>query len=124
MIHLLQVREKLRDKQTPSTSKDDNHHHSGGGGGSANHHPKPHHHFNHVERGVTATAHVPNGSSHRAKAAAATATNGPTPMDVDGENRAPNAHEISKDKVMFLRGHESEVFICAWNPKCDLLASG
>ena len=32
--------------------------------------------------------------------------------------------EIPSDKVTILRGHESEVFICAWNPKSDLLASG
>uniref|UniRef100_A0A914WG50 Uncharacterized protein n=1 Tax=Plectus sambesii TaxID=2011161 RepID=A0A914WG50_9BILA len=122
------VREKVPDKQTPSTSKNDHGGH-GVGGGNANHHPRAHH-FNHVERGAGsgAVGHVPNGSSHRAKTAAAAAaaanSNGPTPMDVDGEHRTPNAHEISKDKVMFLRGHESEVFICAWNPKCDLLASG
>ncbi|OQV23843.1 F-box-like/WD repeat-containing protein TBL1XR1 [Hypsibius exemplaris] len=31
---------------------------------------------------------------------------------------------IAASKARFLRGHESEVFICAWNPKMDLLASG
>uniref|UniRef100_A0A671Q295 F-box-like/WD repeat-containing protein TBL1XR1-B n=1 Tax=Sinocyclocheilus anshuiensis TaxID=1608454 RepID=A0A671Q295_9TELE len=37
-------------------------------------------------------------------------------MDVDVE--------IPQNKAMVLRGHESEVFICAWNPVTDLLASG
>lgn len=32
--------------------------------------------------------------------------------------------EIPTSKVSILRGHESEVFICAWNPTNDLLASG
>lgn len=32
--------------------------------------------------------------------------------------------EIGKERVRYLRGHESEVFICAWNPRQDLLASG
>lgn len=32
--------------------------------------------------------------------------------------------EIPTNKATVLRGHESEVFICAWNPTNDLLASG
>lgn len=32
--------------------------------------------------------------------------------------------EIPPSKATVLRGHESEVFICAWNPTMDLLASG
>lgn len=32
--------------------------------------------------------------------------------------------EIPTNKATVLRGHESEVFICAWNPSTDLLASG
>jgi transducin (beta)-like 1 len=34
------------------------------------------------------------------------------------------ALEVPQSNVTFLRGHESEVFICSWNPKSDLLASG
>lgn len=40
----------------------------------------------------------------------------PMEMDVDVE--------IPASKATVLRGHESEVFICAWNPVSDLLASG
>ncbi|XP_030782151.1 F-box-like/WD repeat-containing protein TBL1Y isoform X5 [Rhinopithecus roxellana] len=52
---------------------------------------------------------------------------------VNGEQngaRAINNHskdgdvEIPPNKATVLRGHESEVFICAWNPVSDLLASG
>lgn len=32
--------------------------------------------------------------------------------------------EIPPSRVTVLSGHESEVFICAWNPQKDLLASG
>jgi len=32
--------------------------------------------------------------------------------------------EIPAEKSTILKGHESEVFICAWNPTTDLLASG
>ncbi|KAI8034942.1 F-box-like/WD repeat-containing protein ebi [Drosophila gunungcola] len=40
------------------------------------------------------------------------------PMDID------ESIEIPESKARVLRGHESEVFICAWNPSRDLLASG
>lgn len=40
----------------------------------------------------------------------------PMEMDLDVE--------IPASKATVLRGHESEVFICAWNPVSDLLASG
>ena len=31
---------------------------------------------------------------------------------------------VRRDEVTMLRGHSSEVFICSWNPKYELLASG
>ncbi|XP_072300652.1 F-box-like/WD repeat-containing protein TBL1X [Eucyclogobius newberryi] len=40
------------------------------------------------------------------------------PMELDTDV------EIPASKATVLRGHESEVFICAWNPVSDLLASG
>lgn len=42
----------------------------------------------------------------------------PDNMEVD------SSIEIPASKATVLRGHESEVFICAWNPSTDLLASG
>lgn len=48
----------------------------------------------------------------------ALADNHGEPMDMDVEV------EIPASKATVLRGHESEVFICAWNPVSDLLASG
>lgn len=43
---------------------------------------------------------------------------------VKDEMDADNFVEIQQNKATILRGHESEVFICAWNPMRDLLASG
>lgn len=53
----------------------------------------------------------------------APAPGAPTPsapenMEVD------QSVEIPASKATVLSGHESEVFICAWNPSTDLLASG
>lgn len=42
----------------------------------------------------------------------------PENMEVD------QSIEIPASKATVLSGHESEVFICAWNPSTDLLASG
>ena len=47
------------------------------------------------------------------------------PVDHHGEMMEVERDvEIPQSKAMVLRGHESEVFICAWNPVNDLLASG
>uniref|UniRef100_A0A0M3JYZ0 Transducin beta-like (inferred by orthology to a S. mansoni protein) n=1 Tax=Anisakis simplex TaxID=6269 RepID=A0A0M3JYZ0_ANISI len=88
-----------------------------------------------------------NGQVGKAKVAAAElraaqanngAVNG-SPMEVDGVNVAHmnngngalssiqmenRPYEINRDRVRYLKGHESEVFICMWNPKNDLIASG
>jgi len=43
------------------------------------------------------------------------------PMDVDVNH---SGVKVSLTNATVLRGHDSEVFICAWNPTQDLLASG
>ena len=43
------------------------------------------------------------------------------PMEVDTDH---SEIQISLSNATVLRGHDSEVFICAWNPMQDLLASG
>ena len=45
---------------------------------------------------------------------------GPVPMEED----APQPIEVPSSSVTTLNGHESEVYICAWNPVEPLLASG
>ncbi|XP_029174304.1 F-box-like/WD repeat-containing protein ebi isoform X5 [Nylanderia fulva] len=49
-----------------------------------------------------------------------------TEMEVDEPTTGSNARavEIPASKVTKLRGHKSDVFICAWNPITDLLVSG
>lgn len=47
----------------------------------------------------------------------------PQAMEV-AEEPNPESIEIPASHATILKGHESEVFICAWNPTSDLLASG
>ncbi|XP_050060519.1 F-box-like/WD repeat-containing protein ebi [Aphis gossypii] len=49
-----------------------------------------------------------------------------TPAVTSTETMEPcrNCIETQSDTLTILKGHESEVFICAWNPTTDLLASG
>ncbi|PAA81557.1 hypothetical protein BOX15_Mlig009109g2 [Macrostomum lignano] len=45
-------------------------------------------------------------------------------MDAESSGVGGGGGYFPANRVTVLRGHESEVFICAWNPKTDLLASG
>lgn len=48
----------------------------------------------------------------------------PAATDSVSEPDIDASFEIPASRAMVLKGHESEVFICAWNPTSDLLASG
>lgn len=61
---------------------------------------------------------TPSESNGEESTAATTTPAQEESMDVD------QSIEIPASKATVLRGHESEVFICAWNPTTDLLASG
>lgn len=61
-----------------------------------------------------------NGEQTTESTNTAEKTEGAIKDDPDSDNFI----EISQNKATILRGHESEVFICAWNPMRDLLASG
>lgn len=68
------------------------------------------------------TDELANGGEPASEAAASSAEKSD---NVKSENNtADNFVEIAPSKATILRGHESEVFICAWNPMHDLLASG
>lgn len=47
-----------------------------------------------------------------------------TPMEEDNNEERVDNTEISSSQVTTLRGHSSEVFICAWSPVGNVLASG
>jgi transducin (beta)-like 1 len=51
-------------------------------------------------------------------------TTATTPSATTDSMEVDQSIEIPATKAVILRGHESEVFICAWNPSTDLLASG
>ncbi|KAG9509540.1 F-box-like/WD repeat-containing protein TBL1XR1, partial [Fragariocoptes setiger] len=61
-----------------------------------------------------------NTGTSNASAGNGGTSSGSAPIDVAGIEHIL----ISNDRATVLQGHESEVFICAWNPVNDLLASG
>lgn len=69
-------------------------------------------------QGARAPAPLPRSASHVLLSRFPVTDNHSKPMEIDGDV------EIPPNKATVLRGHESEVFICAWNPVSDLLASG
>lgn len=64
------------------------------------------------------TTVTPTSSSQTSQAQQSGTIAAQESMDID------ESIEIPASKATVLRGHESEVFICAWNPSRDLLASG
>jgi len=70
---------------------------------STHHHPHPHYARNPTPNSLS----VQTGSSNN-----------------DNNSLVNGSVEIPPNRVTVLRGHDSEVFICAWNPTHDLLASG
>ena len=73
---------------------------------STHHHPHPHYARNSTPNSLS----IQTGSSNTNSNSTNSIVNGSV--------------EIPSNRVTVLRGHESEVFICAWNPTHDILASG
>lgn len=71
----------------------------------------------------TPAAAAPATAPAPAAPAAAPASTAPAAGAEDNMDVDQNI-EIPASMATVLRGHESEVFICAWNPTTDLLASG
>lgn len=66
-----------------------------------------------------------NQQKQAIKAEVADTNGAETVVSTQNENmEVDTSIEIPPSKATVLRGHESEVFICAWNPTIDLLASG
>merc|ERR1719192_2101962 len=72
-----------------------------------------------VGKGSSGIKQEPGSSGGPEEGASASQPIDAEPMVVDGPGI-----EIPVEKSTVLKGHESEVFICAWNPMKDLLASG
>jgi len=70
-------------------------------------------------KGNTGIKQEPGGTGGPEEGGTAAQPPDAEPMLVDGPGI-----EIPVDKSTVLKGHDSEVFICAWNPIKDLLASG
>ncbi|EYC44892.1 hypothetical protein Y032_0446g1600 [Ancylostoma ceylanicum] len=68
-----------------------------------------------------------HGKKQQAAQQASSLTDVATPRTATTDSngvRHTDALEFPEDKVRFLKCHSSEVFICAWNPVEDLMASG
>ncbi|KAF8571420.1 hypothetical protein P879_01450 [Paragonimus westermani] len=84
----------------------------------------------HVPQSVLINTIQTNGENHGTSVV--NHFRGPTDaMDVDRvhlsevNNTSPLLNrQIPQERITVLLGHESEVFICAWNPRRDMLASG
>lgn len=79
---------------------------------------------------VVAQRQKQHAKAHAEKAASQVTSNASTNGEDSGISNHVDAMDVDdsiaipSNKARALRGHESEVFICAWNPVKDLLASG
>jgi transducin (beta)-like 1 len=65
-----------------------------------------------------------SSSSSAGATATSSSSSGAAAAAASGRKASPAADLVRPDQVTNLRGHTNEVFVCRWNPKHELLASG
>ncbi len=106
-------------------NSDHHHHHHQQQHSSQDHQSNHHHHQQQQQQHQQLQQQRSfNSTNHTSTSAATAAANMTVSSSSSSLLSSIGTIEIPSSKVTVLSGHESEVFICSWNPVQDLLASG